>query len=327
MSLRDLGFDSVQEVVYRGLLADPGRDVGALAVLAGTDEAGVREAVTGLLAFGVVEVAAGAPSGVVAGDPEVALGELIERLEYETLCRQRSIGGTRAELAGLATLRRGRVGRVGVDVEHLEEPEQVRERLAELCFFTRSTVYAVQPARQASTEARDAASKLDQRSLQRGVDMRIIYDSVLLGDARNRERLRARVAAGARVRVRPGPLRRLIVLDEQVAVLPADPADPAGGALVVRQPGLVRELAARFTQLWEGAGELEESTPDPEDEVCEGDRVVLELLLEGHTDEIIARRVGVSVRHLRRRIARLLERLGATSRFQAGAAAARRGWI
>ncbi|MBB2937986.1 sugar-specific transcriptional regulator TrmB/DNA-binding CsgD family transcriptional regulator [Amycolatopsis bartoniae] len=323
MSLRDLGFDSVQENVYRALLADPGRDTAALATLVRTGEDVVRAALTGLLALGVVEVSATAPSGVVPGDPEVAIGELIERLEHEMLRRQRDIGGTRAELAGLAALGgRPRPGSQPVEVEHVAEPEQVRERLAELCFFTRFSVYSVQPARAASSAARQEAARLDTRSLRRGVDMRIVYDEGVLREERNRARLGERVAAGARIRLRPGPLGRLIVLDERVAVVPAD---PGGGALIVHQPGLVRELAARFTQLWDGATELGEARGA--DEPSEEDRAVLRLLDAGMTDELIARQVGLSVRHLRRRIARLLERLEAASRFQAGAAAARRGWI
>jgi DNA-binding NarL/FixJ family response regulator len=41
---------------------------------------------------------------------------------------------------------------------------------------------------------------------------------------------------------------------------------------------------------------------------------------------VIARHLGVSGRTLRRRIAQVQEQLGATSRFQAGLRAGRRGW-
>jgi len=54
---------------------------------------------------------------------------------------------------------------------------------------------------------------------------------------------------------------------------------------------------------------------------------LLTLLASGRTDEAAARQIGVSVRHLRRRVARLMDLLGASSRFEAGAEAARRGWI
>jgi len=45
------------------------------------------------------------------------------------------------------------------------------------------------------------------------------------------------------------------------------------------------------------------------------------------TDETAARRLGVSLRTVRRQMAALMERLCATSRFEAGLKAAQRGWL
>ncbi|KOG32387.1 hypothetical protein ADK34_09305 [Streptomyces viridochromogenes] len=49
------------------------------------------------------------------------------------------------------------------------------------------------------------------------------------------------------------------------------------------------------------------------------------LLAQGAKDEVIARRLGMSLRTCRRHIAELLEELGAESRFQGGALAERAG--
>jgi len=56
-------------------------------------------------------------------------------------------------------------------------------------------------------------------------------------------------------------------------------------------------------------------------------RLLLGQLAGGAKDEQIARALGLSVRTVRRRVAELLEELGADSRFQAGVEAVRRGWI
>jgi DNA-binding NarL/FixJ family response regulator len=55
--------------------------------------------------------------------------------------------------------------------------------------------------------------------------------------------------------------------------------------------------------------------------------VVLGLLAQGNTDEVIAKRLGISSRTVRRISSELLEQLGARSRFQAGARAVARNWI
>lgn len=51
---------------------------------------------------------------------------------------------------------------------------------------------------------------------------------------------------------------------------------------------------------------------------------IAKLLTEGHTDEVVARRMGMGVRTCRRHIAELMDELGVKSRFQAGVAAAHR---
>lgn len=51
------------------------------------------------------------------------------------------------------------------------------------------------------------------------------------------------------------------------------------------------------------------------------------LLTAGLTDEGISRRTGLSVRTIRRTVAGVMAKLGAQSRFQAGAEAVRRQWI
>ena len=54
---------------------------------------------------------------------------------------------------------------------------------------------------------------------------------------------------------------------------------------------------------------------------------VLELLMLGSKDESISRQLGISLRTVRRRVAELMDELGAGTRFQAGVESARRGLL
>ena len=65
----------------------------------------------------------------------------------------------------------------------------------------------------------------------------------------------------------------------------------------------------------------------PYDEGASDQRLLLGQLAGGAKDEQIARALGLSVRTVRRRVADLLDELGADSRFQAGVEAVRRGWM
>ena len=85
---------------------------------------------------------------------------------------------------------------------------------------------------------------------------------------------------------------------------------------------VARDLAQR---LWEMSSPVSKSAGATE--LDDRERRVLALLVAGLSDAAIARQVGVSQRTIERRVSALMERLGASSRFQAGVLARDRGWI
>lgn len=62
-------------------------------------------------------------------------------------------------------------------------------------------------------------------------------------------------------------------------------------------------------------------------EVNSEEKLILRMLGDGYKDETIAKKLGISVRTVRRKISCVLQRMSAESRFQAGVQAAQRGWI
>ncbi len=114
----------------------------------------------------------------------------------------------------------------------------------------------------------------------------------------------------------PELIDRLVVVD----ISPA----PSGGAgefehLLTSLTGLDLDGLERRSDADE---QLAGSIPD---ERVRG--FLLQQLAAGAQDEQIARRLGVSLRTVRRRVADVMSELGAESRFQAGVEAAKRGWI
>ncbi|HYH35275.1 MAG TPA: LuxR C-terminal-related transcriptional regulator [Nocardioides sp.] len=168
-----------------------------------------------------------------------------------------------------------------------------------------------------------AVVRLLQEAIATGRASRAIYPLRALTEAR--ATLLARARAGEQIRVVSQIPTRMFILGDAHAVLP----EPLGYAdeprVHVRQRSIVSALTLWFEALWERAApvpELDtgEARPDLR-------RFVLEQLLEGSTDEAIARALGVSLRTVRRRVATMMAELGADSRFQAGVEAARRGWV
>ncbi len=140
----------------------------------------------------------------------------------------------------------------------------------------------------------------------------------------------ADVAGAARL---PGRARltqsipfKMIVVDRAVAVVPLDLELLYNGLLLIRDPVVVQALVRAHHAWWETGDEVPARTAPP-GALPTHLRPVLEALLAGLTDETAAARLGISGRTYSRRVGELLAALGTTSRFRAGAEAARRGWL
>jgi DNA-binding NarL/FixJ family response regulator len=115
--------------------------------------------------------------------------------------------------------------------------------------------------------------------------------------------------------------------DRTVALLPLTRAGTAGALLVRAQP-VTAGLREYFELLWERATPIgSKRLARTADRLPVAQHTVLALLAEGLHDDAIARRAGLSTTTVRRHITAVMKRLNVTSRFAAGAAAQRRGWI
>jgi len=287
-----------------------------------------------LVELGLARAKPGHSDQLVLPDPMVAVGALIEKVEDEVLRQVRTVADTRAELPRLVTLAGGALDKdAGASLDRIVGLQAVRERLEELAFFARTSVFSIQPGGPQSAEALRASESLDERALRRQLDMRVVYDVAVLDDADNVRRLERLLAGGGQIRTTQTSLSRMIVIDELIAVVPIEPLNSERGALIVREPGLVSGFLRLFRSTWNEA-EVFQGSISPADkaeataaQISIEDQVLLRLLATGCTDETAARQIGMSVRHLRRRMARLMEELGAASRFEAGVEAAHRSWI
>jgi DNA-binding CsgD family transcriptional regulator len=95
------------------------------------------------------------------------------------------------------------------------------------------------------------------------------------------------------------------------------------------RPVVLAALRDYFDLLWERS--TPPTTPHPQsphaDRLPPAQQRILELVAEGLPDPAIARRAEISISTVRRHVTAIMHRLGAESRFTAGAAAHRRGWI
>jgi DNA-binding CsgD family transcriptional regulator len=139
---------------------------------------------------------------------------------------------------------------------------------------------------------------------------------------------------GMGVRVRADLPTKLMIADRTTAMLPpSSVADPLESALIIHDGLLANALVPLFEATWDTALPLAavqgnpDGSPDPLGPPSAEERALLTLLASGLKDEVIARQLDVHVHTARRRISGLLAKLGASTRFQAGVQAGRRGWL
>lgn len=174
------------------------------------------------------------------------------------------------------------------------------------------------------TEGAGQAGLAIRNVLDRGVTVRTIIDRAGLDHPGKMRVLTELVQHGLQARVSPFLPTKLIVADRRTCLLPpSDSIDPTETALVLGNSLLRNAVLPLFESLWEHAVPVG-ATGTP---LAPSRRELLGLLASGLKDEAIARRLGVHVHTARRRISLMLDELDASTRFQAGAQAAIRGWL
>ncbi|WP_242906802.1 helix-turn-helix transcriptional regulator [Actinomadura terrae] len=151
------------------------------------------------------------------------------------------------------------------------------------------------------------------------VRARKLYAPAALADEESERKLLELAARGPEIRICAAPLpRETIVVDRRVAILAGPPVAGVREYTVVRSPGVVDGVLALFEAAWETAAALADHRRSRPPALGEQSRTILRLLAGGLKDEAAARRLGLSLRTYRRRVAEILVLLDADSRFQAG---------
>ncbi|MFG1905764.1 transcriptional regulator TrmB [Kribbella sp. NPDC048928] len=311
-----VGLSGIDAQVYRQLLRDPGIGVGQHSEVLELPEAEIEAAIGRLVAAGLVR--SGSEAAPAPVDPRSGLGMLVRERRAaldgvaamtDQLAREFSAGQLQAEPSRLIEIA---VGRDAIEARI----DDMLRGATEQAVGTDTPPYVADGSHQVSSA--------ELGLLERGVRFRAIYAAEVLDHPGWVERLRSMAERGEQSRVLPQVPVKLLIVDGTTAMLPL-----AGGgssrsgqprAVVVSDSALTSALQVLFDQLWGQATPLRlAANADP-------NQTLINLLASGMKDEAIARQLGVSGRTLRRRIAQVQEELGATSRFQAGLQAARRGW-
>jgi hypothetical protein len=179
-------------------------------------------------------------------------------------------------------------------------------------------VLTAQPQTGRNRKALAAAAVRDAALLERGMKMRTLYQHSARRQAITRKYVSTVTALGAEVRTLDEFFNRLIIIDRRVAVIPS--REEVRSAMVIREPSIVAYLADIFERTWERGRPftMAQEATTMSGIAYEQRAMTIRMLIEGHSDPVSAKRLGVSARTYAGYVADLKEEYEADTRFQLG---------
>lgn len=203
-------------------------------------------------------------------------------------------------------------------VEHLYGLTAINEFIDQSINNCRRRVLTAQPGGGRSPRVLETALTRALSVLAKGIEMRTLYQRTAQFSHPTQQYVTKVCAAGAKVRILDEFFERLIVIDDSIAIIPAT-ADRQSAA-VIRDSSVISFLADVFDRSWQRATEFRatHSSRASEDSVPAIQQAIERLLIEGLSDAVIARRLGISERTCQKHVSAIKTRHSASTRVQLG---------
>ncbi len=312
--LEHVGVSPEDEATYRALLRHPQCTVRELAEQLDRSPDLTRRSASRLEELGLLSRTPDHPARLVPTRPDVAVDVLVA-------ARRADLDRTRAAAREL-------LDEMTVPAEYRPESllevltgqDAIAARFAQLVQATEAELLVLDrpPYASATSESQPRVLGL----LSDGVTVHGIYSPDSLHVPGAVENAYDAADAGEQSRMHPAVPMKLAVADRSVALLPLAVDRMVDSALVVRRSALLDALVQMFFLLWDQAVPVAGVSDVPD-----LDRRLLTMLAAGMKDDSIARQLDISSRTVGRRVADLMDRIGARTRFEAGVHAQRRGLI
>ncbi|MER5488823.1 LuxR C-terminal-related transcriptional regulator [Streptomyces sp. NPDC002812] len=280
-----------------------------------------------LIAFGLLRKLEGSPEHLPV-PPSVAAITLARLIKRAILDQRAALDALIASLSPLDAVYRHERQRHKAHVQPLIGREVIDTAVQGALETCTEELLSAHPEGGRPSGALTDALPRDLALAGRGVRQRTIYGHTVRAHGPTLAHIERVTQEGAEVRTVGERFERLIVCDRSaafIAVLAASGKEAY--ALEIREPGLIQYLTKTFEAVWERAVPVEFDTmgqrpPRLTDEI---QHAILELMVKGHTDEAISKRLGLSTRTIGAHIKRASTRFGSRSRAELGFSLAKAG--
>ena len=314
-----------EEALYLALIDAPSLTVAELARLADATPDGTAPILAWLEAAGLIARLPGTPHRYCAIEPGIGLATLVTVQEQRVRRAEEQAERARATAHQLAERFRLRGVRQPLDlIEVVVGTSAVLQRVNQMQRLARKELRGIDMPPYVMAD-----NDVEMEILDSGVASRWLYDQEALDASGKLEQISEFCRAGEEARIiRDAPFKLVLADDRMAMIALTDESSGIVSALVVRASTLLDGLSRVFECLWRFAVPLRPAEPEPgADAPSDDESQLLGLLAAGMTDKTIARRTGIGMRTVQKRVQQLMDRLGAGTRFQAGVQAKARGWL
>ena len=325
--LESLGLGETEETVYNALVRRVEATAGEIATDVRITPALARSALGDLVERGLAARGSGGrPVRYAAVTPDVAIEPLLRRQEsrlYEIRTHVSDL--MRVYNAGTSFTRPDDVLEVVTDLEELNR------RWVAMQQATRVEMRGFDRPPYATPTGERSPNPVEYDLLDRGVRYRVVYDRSVLEMPGWVDEATESIRRGEHARIGVDVPMKLAISDERLAIIPLTRSGDSAltASYFVHPSPLLDALVALFEAVWDRSVVLRNAAspePDPND-ITEDEVRLLVLFAGGATDRAASRVLGWSERTVQRHVSRLMQRLGAETRFQIAMEAVRRGWL
>ncbi|MFE6134366.1 LuxR C-terminal-related transcriptional regulator [Streptomyces sp. NPDC056437] len=253
----------------------------------------------------------------LAVSPDVAYANAARPIERTIESHQNALADVLLAIDGIRHIHR-RVHRQRVaPVETLDDPAMIASALERAVQSCQVELLTAQPGGGRSPQLLRQALDRDLELNERGAVQRTLYQHTVRTHGPTMAYVERVTEAGAQVRTLDEVFDRVIICDRRIAFIPGE-GDRSTSVLTVQHPGLVNHLATMFEYMWARARSIDPKSVSQRSPLISNEirSAVLRLMVDGFTDEAIAKRLGMSVRTVATHIKKTSDALGSRSRPQ-----------
>ncbi|MFJ6757583.1 LuxR C-terminal-related transcriptional regulator [Streptomyces sp. NPDC091273] len=271
------------------------------------------------------------PDGSLAPvPPRLAAGAHVDRLERAIEEKRNALEAVRTSISRAQEVYLDSHDRTDAHpVRTVRGPGTITATLAAAVQSCQDELLTAQPGGGRPEKTLGEALPSDLAALGRGVRQRTIYEHTVRSHQPTLAYVEQISQAGGEVRTLDEVFDRLIICDRRIAFVPDPGAERSQVALAIEHPGVVRYLAGIFEHTWQRAAPLRDAPGGrlPAELTDDVRRTILRHMVNGHTDEAIAARLGMSPRSVSNHMRWAAELFGSRSRAQLAYLIARSGFL